>query len=513
MGIRGLAVFFGVVVAGALGGCPQQEAESETVLFTENETAQLEISSLDRGASDPPEKKAEPENRVIRVAFDWNQQSQETLCAGLQANNYVLALGAEFEPADIATNQQHLSDLHLEIESRFGEAVRVVDQEARSGVLTIELQDCKLLSDIRQLNRVQFVEPKNAAPINDEVIYESLMSRQASMAAMRVDVSEYSNPALYDPEVHLYGYEYYIASGGDFWSADIIARHNLERIYQEYGVFGDPDIGVAVMDVGVKPESIDFLSQGQGGLTSLAYHRFTPTSQVDGISPLPTDLYGLLQADFGLFEHGTRMIRNIYTLAPHSTLYSVRTTSFVVWITPTQFQGTISAILDLADNPAIRIISASLGTVVVSHEMARAIEYFHSKGKLYLSAAGTTLPIIKDIIRVVFPAFLPTTVSVTGLQQRDDGDFVLGERAHGGGGTDFVVDYSRASSEATSYLAGMIALIWSANPALSRDEVIRILITSSSYYQAQGRKHPIFGWGKIDAYQAYRAVLDTLIDQ
>ena len=52
----------------------------------------------------------------------------------------------------------------------------------------------------------------------------------------------------------------------------------------------------------------------------------------------------------------------------------------------------------------------------------------------------------------------------------------------------------------------MIALLWSANPALTREQIIDILIRNSSQGRSGAGKDPALGWGKVDMYQAYRDV-------
>ena len=56
----------------------------------------------------------------------------------------------------------------------------------------------------------------------------------------------------------------------------------------------------------------------------------------------------------------------------------------------------------------------------------------------------------------------------------------------------------------------MIGLLWSANPELTREQIIDILIRSSSNYRRLGRKDPVFGWGKIDMYQAFLDIKATI---
>ncbi|MEZ5022279.1 MAG: S8 family serine peptidase [Chitinophagales bacterium] len=73
---------------------------------------------------------------------------------------------------------------------------------------------------------------------------------------------------------------------------------------------------------------------------------------------------------------------------------------------------------------------------------------------------------------------------------------------------DFCVEKSAASSEATARMMGMFALLWSANPDMTREEVMDIMIQSSHFYQLQGQKDLDFGWGTVDMLQAVDAAMD-----
>ena len=228
----------------------------------------------------------------------------------------------------------------------------------------------------------------------------------------------------------------------------------------------------------------------------------------DGSNPQPYDLFGLLQFIESMYKHGTTQTTLVYTMAPHINFKSVRGAPFVFWFMPEQFQGAVDSIMALAEDPAVRVISSSMGTVIHVHEIERAIEYFIAKDKLYFSAAGTSMPYLKEIVKVVFPASLDSTISITGIKPTVEtgGEFILGRDAHGGPETDFVVDHSDDSSQAVSTTAGMVGLLWSYNSSLTRKQMLDILVSSSSNFQATGRMDPIFGWGKIDIYSAFLKV-------
>ena len=152
----------------------------------------------------------------------------------------------------------------------------------------------------------------------------------------------------------------------------------------------------------------------------------------------------------------------------------------------------------------IKIISMSMAGIFSYNQMTSAIRYFNSKNKIMISAAGSSIPIVRDWLGgILFPAFLPETISVTGIEDTEEtnGVMALGINAHGGLRNDFIVESSSSSSTATSSFAGMITVIWDINPSLNREEFIQFMIDHSTFNLLQSSKHPVFGWGKVDMYE------------
>lgn len=452
----------------------------------------------------------------VKIMFDWNQAPDDAICTGLEANNRLLSLGAAFNAGNTNSNREAVDALETVITAEFSEAARVVSRENRLAILTIELFDCSVLADIRALPQVKFVEPKYLAPISEEDIFNRLtQTDMQSLYPRRREVKDPSiNPGFYEPGNETLSYPDYVRQvNGNI--ADIMERHGVARIYEEFGYFGRPNLGVAVIDNGIFPDWEDYMSQGDGSFETRGYYRpYGSSLTPDGSQPQSYDIYGILQNIDSIYEHGTRQTERVYSMAPDINLISTRASPFVFWFLPTQYQGVTDTILALAEDPAVRIISSSMGTVIHVHEIERAIDYFNGFDKLFVSAAGTSVPFVKDFVKIVFPATLPSTISTTGIMdtQITGSNFELGKNSHGGVENDFVVDHADSSSESVSATAGMIGLIWSANPDISRNQLLEILKRNSSNYQNNRRKDPVFGWGKIDMYQAFLDVRATTPD-
>ena len=439
----------------------------------------------------------------FKILFDWNVQSDNFICSGIQANNNLISVGVSFSPSDIQLNTRAIDGLQVYIEEDFQGLIEVVGREDRLSILNVEMLDCNALGALRALPVVEFVEAKYVAPISKEVLFDSMVEMQSRAVSKNIDieddiVEEVFNPGLYDPGMSDTSYVDHVRSI-DERAADRIERHGVNRIYEEFGFYGAPTVGVAIVDNGVFESEIDYLSQGRGDFATEGYVRSFGANESDGSHPQPYDLFGLLQFIEDMYRHGTIQATLVYTMAPHINFKSVRGAPFVFWFMPSQFQGAVDSILALAEDPTIRVISSSMGTIIHVHEIERAIEYFNAKDKLYFSAGGTSTRYLKDLVKVVFPASLSSTISITGIKPTVEtgGEFILGRDAHGGPETDFVVDHSDDSSQAVSTTAGMVGLLWSYNPSLTRDQVLDILVKSSSNYQAIGRKDPVFGWGKL----------------
>ncbi|OUS23937.1 hypothetical protein A9Q99_25615 [Gammaproteobacteria bacterium 45_16_T64] len=451
----------------------------------------------------------------LKFMYDWNKQTDAFICSSISANNNLVSVGVSFDPLDVPKNKKVLDALEVEIAQRYGDAVIVVGREERLSILNLEMVDCSVLGSIRSLVAVEFVEAKYVTPVSEEELFEDVLEMQYRAAVMRssgqdrvsgdqLNDEELFNPGLYDETDYELTYVEYIRQI-DETIADRLERHGLNRIYEEFGFYGAPTVGVAIIDNGVFEDHVDYLSEGDGNFDVEGYVRSFAADQPDGPYPRTYDLFGLMPLLGGMFNHGTIQTKLVYTTAPNINIKSVRASPFVFWFIPVQFQGVVDAILALAEDPSIRVISSSMGTVVHVHEIERAIAYFNARDKIFVSAGGTSMPYLRDVVQVVFPANLASTITTTGIRhtQDNDGEFILGEIAHGGEEIDFVVDHTKDSSQSVSTTAGMIGLLWSYNPSLKRDQIIDILVRSSSYYKKNGKKDSIFGWGKIDIYDAF----------
>ncbi len=201
-----------------------------------------------------------------------------------------------------------------------------------------------------------------------------------------------------------------------------------------------------------------------------------------------------------------------------ANLLAIRGTGDVVINGWKEKRGVRDALKRAGDRSDVKVVSMSIGDVFYNSTVADGIYYAYNKGKMLLSAAGTSTE-FTNWYGVIFPATMAETIAVTGVK---DGSYL--ERCntcHSGSQVDFIVVMQRAydddrtsltlswsndtpsyvsgSSAATATTAGIAALIWATNPSQTRSQVLSRMKNAASIYPARNSQ---FGWGMIDAAYA-----------
>ena len=83
-----------------------------------------------------------------------------------------------------------------------------------------------------------------------------------------------------------------------------------------------------------------------------------------------------------------------------------------------------NALVIMGDNPAIRVISMSIGTPFSSSVLSDGVNYAYGKNKLIMAAAGTSFS-WTSWWGVIYPAALTKCVAVTGVKENGRFDLVL----------------------------------------------------------------------------------------
>lgn len=185
------------------------------------------------------------------------------------------------------------------------------------------------------------------------------------------------------------------------------------------------------------------------------------------------------------------------------------------------------AIIWAADQGA-RAINISGGTLGPSQTLQAAVDYAHEvKGALVVAAVGNEGG-FGGFNPPQYPAAFPKVLAVAATDSNDrradfsergpyvdvaaPGVTVLGPVLRGQGEPAFGGDYQQLSgtSMAAPHVAGLAALIWSANPALTNEQVARLVENAAQDLGPPG-KDQLFGSGRIDAYAAVRAATTGIL--
>jgi len=180
-----------------------------------------------------------------------------------------------------------------------------------------------------------------------------------------------------------------------------------------------------------------------------------------------------------------------------------------------------------ATNRGAKIINMSLGGGIETQGLAEALDYAASQGVLLVCAAGNSGYSAAGSSNV-YPASHPRAFGVASLtfdgqlsyyssagpwvrvaapggdttsRVGSDPKYQVYGPTPGGGYT-----YAQGTSFAAPHVAGLAALVWSANPALTRDEVMQVLMRSAEP-MGESRPNPKYGWGQVNAWRAVRAAL------
>jgi len=181
-------------------------------------------------------------------------------------------------------------------------------------------------------------------------------------------------------------------------------------------------------------------------------------------------------------------------------------------------KGVKKALIQLANRSDVKIISMSIGYPWSIGSIADAVEYAYAHNKMIFAAGGTSTA-ATNWYPVIFPASMPETVAVTGVEEQNyyeecdvchygsqiDFTFVM-ERANNHhqpvtGYYNNTTRYFGGSSVATASTAGIAALVWSKYPSWTRQQVLNRLKWSAHFYPNQDSD---FGYGNIDALKAVR---------
>lgn len=444
--------------------------------------------------------------------FSWKNEDVHTIWSALHHGNNILTIGYGNSEKEFAKSKSS--------ENTKNEILQLIRNNERNGALSKTKTSDDFYSD----------ETINVIDIQ--------VTRKSTIAKLLKDSKvRYIEPAdyVYDEEKNGYarsagkmgcGYTYHIISNSDFTivsPASLVPwnfyKHNIPSAWN-YSTGAGVTIGL--IDTGLSPEQSLLNNDFNDGYSSGRYVQ-KYGSYVDSVWPWkrrtdgPNDKCG----------HGTGMAsvavapRNDNYLpvgvAYNANLVSYRAVKNVVIDNYHEKRGVANALTALANRSDVKIISMSLGSVFTVNRVRDAIRYAYNRGKMIVSAGGTSTSFTSGV-GVIFPANMWQTVAVTGVKE---GQYNRCNECHSGSKIDFTVqmqrtngtdnkvpvlsyyngwgDYVGGSSVATATVAGIAALVWAKHPTWTRDQVLEKMRRSGDFYPY---KHSQFGHGNINALQA-----------
>lgn len=392
-----------------------------------------------------------------------------------------------------------------ETQKKYGKSYTrdVLMQKSRNSVapnFKIRVFDKDIIRQVRQMPEVRYFEPANTPDFN------------------AVRFKSDSGCSSYTATLNSNDYTPISPNSRRSWHHD---EHNVPCAWNNSNQ--GEGIWVAVMDTGLSSTQAklnsEFAEGESGGRVVERYNSFESGGVVQTTNWQDPCGHGTAMAGLATAPRG--FDSTPAGIAYRANLVSYRVTEDVIINRGDEQDGLAAALYHAADDSRINVISMSIGHVFSSGQVEDAIIYAHNRGKLMFAAAGTSLE-ITNFYPVIFPAWMPETVAVTGIT--DSSNRERCNVCHDGPEVDFVVEMQRASddsrtaatvavpnhdngyvggsSAATASMAGMAALVWSNDTNLTREQVLTRLIQSADNYPARSND---FGWGAVDMCAAVSA--------
>jgi serine protease len=444
-------------------------------------------------------------------SFDWSNASDYLLWSAVVRGQYVVTIGFgnsknDFErskSARINTIQNELQEIILKHE---GKNIReaLISSDTYLNFIDVTITKLETIIALRKNKQIRYIEPADYRYFENK----KLENRSASSSSSGC------------------GFESSLLNALDYTTitpnAKVPWAFYLHNIPGAWNYSTGKGITIGIIDTGVSPNQTLLGSNFNDGVsidrTIQKYGVYVDSvwpwaSGTDG----PNDQCG----------HGTSMAsvaaspRNDNGLpvgvAYNANLVTYRAASNVVLDGYHEQNGVKNAFTALGNNSDVKIISMSMGHIFSVGKIEDGIKYAYSKGKLIFCAGGTSTS-FTTFVGVIFPAWMPETIAVTGVKegasyQKCDVchtgakiDFTVVMQRAGSGNTvpvgsyyDNQTDYVGGSSVATAVTAGIAALVWAKNPSWTRDQVLAKMRQSASFYP---NKNPDFGYGNINALLA-----------
>ncbi|WP_211172573.1 S8 family peptidase [Chitinophaga sp. Ak27] len=463
-------------------------------------------------------------NRFIREKladsgyFKWEMAGNDIAWSALVQGDSILSVG--YQPADFndlshnihaidlnSTNwreaKQQVINLILENERKDNPALTerevVLLSHTRLPSINVKVSRMATLKSLRNAKLVRYAEPIGYGAYMAGKVADGKAGVESTLLNFGCG-SNTAEPGL------VAGADYTNITPGTKQSWNY-AYHNIPQAWTKSTGSG---VKVMIIDTGVSADQPNFgslFNQGSSSGRTIQKLVTYPGGTPDDLCGHGTSMAGALAAPRGTSGSAAGIAYN-------SNLVTVHAAENVVILSPETVTGVTNAYVLAGDDPDVKIISMSLGTIIDVSVIIDAIRYAYNKQKLIFCAAGTSNSFFGSFIGVIFPANQPEVYAVTGMKDN------LTDRCgncHVGSKVAFTVVMEKASnghlalstamtgndpstvggsSVATASCAGIAALVWSKYPSYPKDSIVARMIRAASLSQ---HKSSQFGWGNVDA--------------
>ncbi len=449
-----------------------------------------------------------------RNDFHWEWMDLRVLWSALQYNDHSLAIG--YQPADAqgVDDALHAIDIRngawRDVHDALLDAIVTALNEGRAQepitlddilieddpvlpVITLRITDKRVVTMLRNLRNVRYLEPLDYWPAGAR---DDRSTSGCSPSGTAVNASDFT---VITPNAALP------------WN---FVNHTIPSAW---GSATGSGITVGVIDAGLSAAQPLLGADFNNGDSNSG--RTVSASFTFGSSAYTSCTHGNSMAGQAV---GPRSSTGAATgVAYRSNLVFVRACEDVVLDLSSERTAVKNALVTLGNNNAVRVISMSIGTPFSSSVLSDGVNYAHGKGKLIMAAAGTSFS-WTTWWGVIYPAALSKCVAVTGVKESG----AKCSSCHEGSQVDLTIcmernassarnsltlpvsgtapTYIGGSSSATATAAGIAALVWSAKPTATRDQVLQCLTSTAQFANAPSSSK---GYGNINAAAAVNCAL------
>ena len=291
---------------------------------------------------------------------------------------------------------------------------------------------------------------------------------------------------------------------------------------------GDPSMPIAIIDTGIDlshPDLVDKLwvnageipgngqdDEGNGYIDDVHGYDFV---NEDGA---PEDDYSVGHGTHvsGIVGADTDNGLGVAGMAPANPLMALK-------VLDSGGEGTyfdVARAIDYACAQGIRVLNLSLGGIDASSVLSDAVQAATAAGAILVAAAGNCgSGCYIDSQYYVNPPYYPAAYDeVLAVGATDSNDDIASFSEHhpyvdvAAPGVAIYSTYRRGSygllsgtSVATPHVSGLAALLWAADPNLTREDLVERIVESAEDLGAPG-KDDYYGWGRINARSALCAM-------